>query len=310
VSCLGLGLAALGRPAYITSGRTDDLGGERSTASMERRCHDVLDAAYAGGIRYVDAARSYGLAEAFLASWLARRRPGDPVFVASKWGYRYVGDWQMHAPVHETKDLSFEALVRQLGESRGILGNHLNLYQIHSATIESGVLRNQQVIRELARLRATGVEIGLTTTGPAQTDVIRQALMVKADGVSLFQSVQSTWNLLETSAGAALSEAHDYGWRVVIKEALANGRLSGRGEEHEIGPLIGMARELNVTADALALAAALRRPWADVVLSGAVTPEQLRSNLNAKQVAPVADWPSMAQVPGDYWASRAKRQWG
>jgi aryl-alcohol dehydrogenase-like predicted oxidoreductase len=33
----------------------------------------VLDAAYAGGIRYVDAARSYGRAEEFLADWLNSR---------------------------------------------------------------------------------------------------------------------------------------------------------------------------------------------------------------------------------------------
>ena len=31
------------------------------------------DAAYAAGVRYVDAARSYGLAEEFLAGWLAER---------------------------------------------------------------------------------------------------------------------------------------------------------------------------------------------------------------------------------------------
>src|SRR4051812_45062644 len=73
VSPVGLGLAALGRPAYINVGRTEDLGLDRSMAIMERRCHEMLDAAYALGIRYVDAARSYGMAEAFLSRWLSRR---------------------------------------------------------------------------------------------------------------------------------------------------------------------------------------------------------------------------------------------
>ena len=45
VSSLGLGLAALGRPAYINLGRDQDLGAARSLAAMERRCHDVLDVA-------------------------------------------------------------------------------------------------------------------------------------------------------------------------------------------------------------------------------------------------------------------------
>ena len=62
---LGLGLAALGRPAYITLGRQSDLGADRSAADLERRCHAMLDAAYAAGIRYIDAARSYGLAEQY-----------------------------------------------------------------------------------------------------------------------------------------------------------------------------------------------------------------------------------------------------
>ena len=45
----------------------------------------MLDAAFADGVRYLDAARSYGLAEAFLASWLEQRRlqPSD-VTVGSK----------------------------------------------------------------------------------------------------------------------------------------------------------------------------------------------------------------------------------
>jgi aryl-alcohol dehydrogenase-like predicted oxidoreductase len=56
VSRLGLGLAALGRLAYNTLGRKRDRGVDRSVANLERRCHEMLDAAYAAGIRYVDAA--------------------------------------------------------------------------------------------------------------------------------------------------------------------------------------------------------------------------------------------------------------
>jgi aryl-alcohol dehydrogenase-like predicted oxidoreductase len=55
VSRIGLGLAALGRPAYINLGRQRDLGAYRSVAELERRCHEMLDAAYAAGIRYFDA---------------------------------------------------------------------------------------------------------------------------------------------------------------------------------------------------------------------------------------------------------------
>jgi aryl-alcohol dehydrogenase-like predicted oxidoreductase len=41
---------------------------------MEAHANAVLDAAWAAGIRYFDAARSYGRAEQFLASWLSARQ--------------------------------------------------------------------------------------------------------------------------------------------------------------------------------------------------------------------------------------------
>jgi aryl-alcohol dehydrogenase-like predicted oxidoreductase len=70
VTAIGLGLAALGRPGYLNVGHGVDLGSDRSEAALELRTHEVLDAAYAAGVRYFDAARSYGRAEAFLSSWL------------------------------------------------------------------------------------------------------------------------------------------------------------------------------------------------------------------------------------------------
>jgi aryl-alcohol dehydrogenase-like predicted oxidoreductase len=47
--------------------------------------HALLDAAHAAGVRYLDAARSYGYAEEFLSSWLEQRKiaPGE-VTVGSK----------------------------------------------------------------------------------------------------------------------------------------------------------------------------------------------------------------------------------
>src|SRR3954471_14316652 len=96
VSRIGLGLAALGRPGYINLGHAADLGGEHEVTAMEARAHAVLDAAWDAGVRYYDAARSYGRAEEFLARWLAARRI-DPegVAVGSKWGYTYTAGWRV-----------------------------------------------------------------------------------------------------------------------------------------------------------------------------------------------------------------------
>jgi aryl-alcohol dehydrogenase-like predicted oxidoreductase len=294
VSPIGLGLAALGRPAYITTDRRHDIGDDRSVETMERRCHEMLDAAYACGIRYVDAARSYGLAETFLANWLnARQLPDDGLTVGSKWGYEYTGAWRMDAPAHEVKDLSFEALRKQYAESRALLGRRLGLYQIHSATLESGVLDDRRVLGELARLRSDGLAIGVTVTGPKQGEIVRRAMGVQVDGVNPFQTVQATWNLLETSAGPALAEAHDRGWGVVLKEVLANGRLADRQDA--------------------AFAAAVSQPWVDVVLSGAVTTGQLQNNLRALEISEraggIGDSQATVQPPDQYWNDRRALKW-
>jgi aryl-alcohol dehydrogenase-like predicted oxidoreductase len=310
VTEIGLGLAALGRPAYIDLSRGEDLGPDRSRETMERRAHEVLDAAAQAGIRYIDAARSYGDAEAFLASWLKLRTPTD-ITVGSKWGYTYMGDWRMDADVQEVKDHSLDALRRQLSESTALLGDRLDLYQIHSATLESGVLEDLAVLAELNLLRSRGIAVGLSVSGPRQADTIFRALEVAVDGVNPFQSVQATWNILEPSSGEALLAAHQAGWGVIVKEALANGRLAGRAEAPPVVERI--ARRHRATADQVALAAVLANPWADVVLSGAVTVDQLESNAGATEVeleaAERAALLRSAEPAERYWRTRAALAW-
>jgi aryl-alcohol dehydrogenase-like predicted oxidoreductase len=309
VSRMGLGLAATGRPAYITTHREADFGDDRSEDALRARTWELLDAAYAAGVRYVDVARSYGSAESFLSQWFATRGDRRDVVVGSKWGYTYVGGWDMAAPVQEVKDLSLGTFERQYRETIALLGDRLRLYQVHSLTVESGAFEDSVLLSELARLRRDGLLLGITTTGPQQGETIARALEVRVDGVELFSSVQATWNLLETSAGDALAEASDAGWAVLVKEALANGRLAGGGDAAAAGsPLGEEAAAVAVAPDALALAAVLARPWVTVVLSGAATVVQLLSNLRATDVV-FGGLPEMAESAEQYWAERSARRW-
>jgi aryl-alcohol dehydrogenase-like predicted oxidoreductase len=154
------------------------------------------------------------------------------------------------------------------------------------------------------------VSIGFSTSGPAQAEAIRAALAVTVDGEPLFRTVQSTYNALETSAAPALAEAHDAGLTVIVKEGMANGRLAGPDAPDA---LKAVAEETSYGCDAVALAFVLRRPWAGVVLSGAATPLQLASNLQAAVVdldeEQLARLATLAEDPHAYWDKRGQLPW-
>ncbi|MBV7695447.1 aldo/keto reductase [Streptomyces sp. TRM70350] len=307
---LGLGLAAVGRPGYINLGRDQDLGEDRSVETLRTRTHELLDAAYAQGVRYFDVARSYGRSEEFLADWLNAHPEIDDIVVGSKWGYTYTADWSTDAERHEVKDHSLATFERQRAESTELLGDRLDLYQIHSVTPDSPALTDKDLHARLAEAAAQGLTIGFSTTGPAQADAVRAALEVTVDGERLFRTVQSTYNALETSAAPALAEAHDAGLTVIVKEGMANGRLA---EPHAPDALKAVAAETSLGCDAIALALILRQPWAGVVLSGAATTVQLASNLHAAVVDldenQLARLATLVEEPGAYWERRGQLPW-
>ncbi|MER6954563.1 MULTISPECIES: aldo/keto reductase [unclassified Streptomyces] len=307
---IGFGLAAVGRPGYINLGRDDDLGADRTVESLRTRTHELLDAAYAQGVRYFDAARSYGRSEEFLADWLKVRPDVDDIVVGSKWGYTYTADWTTDADKHEVKDHGLATYERQRAETAELLGARLDLYQIHSVTPDSPALTDKELHAKLAEAAAQGLTVGFSTSGPAQADAIRAALAVTVDGEPLFRTVQSTYNALETSAGPALAEAHDAGLTVIVKEGMANGRLAA---PYAPDVLKAVAGETSLGCDAVALAVILRRPWAGVVLSGAATAAQLASNLHAAVVDLDDDQLDrlavLAEDPRAYWERRGSLPW-
>ncbi|MFF2949895.1 aldo/keto reductase [Kitasatospora sp. NPDC057965] len=316
IARFGLGTAAVGRPGYITLGRDLDLPADRTVDALRERTHTLLDAAFAAGVRYFDTARSYGRAEEFLGGWLAARpQAAREVTVGSKWGYTYTADWRASGvPVHEVKEHSTAVFERQIEETRAMLGGLPDVYLVHSVTPDSPALTDPALHAGLAALAAEGVRVGLSTSGPAQAAAVRAALEVTVDGRPLFAAVQSTWNLLEPSAGPALAEAQQAGWLVVVKEAMANGRLADRNATGpDTAALRTLAARTGASCDALALAAVAAQPWADVVLSGAATTGQLASNLEAVgltvDAAGLAGLAALAEPAEEYWRTRSALPW-
>ncbi len=317
---LGLGMASLGRPGYINLGHGQDLK-NHSISAVRNNAFEVLNKAWQSGIRHFDMARSYGRAEEFVSQWIKDESISpQEITLSSKWGYTYTAAWKVQTPdgvAHEVKRHELPVLKRQYSSSLSQLGEHLKLYQIHSATQESGVLENPAVLQFLNRIRQTGTSIGLSVSGPGQSETIEKALTIKVEGEHLFQSVQATWNLLERSAEDALQKAHDLGLKVIIKESVANGRLTSRNQTPDFRPrhdrLSQLAEQEETTMDAISIAAALNRPWAATVLSGATTVDQLASNITATTLTWSDELETqtskIAETPNEYWNSRAKLDW-
>lgn len=194
-----------------------------------------------------------------------------------------------------------------------ILGKYINLYQIHSATFESGVLKNNDVHQALHKCKKeNGISIGLSVSSPKQDDVIHKAMTIEVDGLKLFDSVQCTFNLLEQRPAPCLLKAHEAGIDVIIKEGMANGRVLQN-------PIIQeYSKKLSCSPDQLALACILAQPFQPRVLSGAVTPDQLESNLRAEAIAVRlrADTVMLAEIMDKtrmdsetYWSDRSMLAW-
>jgi len=297
---------------------------QRTVETMQEQANKVMDALFSlnntnkSTVPWLDCARSYGLSEQFVGDYLRRKNIGPrDVYVSSKWGYTYVADFQVslaQGEPHEVKDHSTENFLKQLKETEALIGDYVDLYQIHSATFESGILTDTKAHKALADTKkARGWKMGLSVSSPRQGDVIRKAMEITVDKTRLFDSVQCTWNLLEQSASEALLELHEAGWDIIIKEGLANGRVLRNPHVQDC------AKQLGCAPDQLALAAILAQPFAPRVLSGAVTSEQLESNWKAQEIVDQLQADNgrlLEEIMGqcrmkseDYWAERSALAW-
>ncbi len=306
---IGLGMAALGRPEYINI-RMHPVA-DSSVDAFKLNSFEVLDAAYASGVRFFDTAPSYGKGESFLKEWHSLRNHNDAL-LSSKWGYTYVAGWNLgYKGAHEIKEHSIDKLHEQWAYSKTLLP-HLKVYQIHSATFESGVLVNEAVLDALYDLkRSTGVKIGLTVSGVSQKEILKAAFSIQKNGELLFDSYQLTFNIFEQSVVAILTEIKAAGKFVIVKEGLANGRVFL--ENSASATLQSLADKYKVGIDAIALRYCMDAIDSDIVLSGAFSKEQLLQNLKANEFSLTSDevvvLSKYAMSEQKYWSQRTDLSW-
>ena len=280
---MGLGLAALGRPEYINL--RNQLDSDKSIEAYRENAFKVMDYAYKNGIRHFDTAASYGKGEQFLLDW-NRRHAYKDVHLSSKWGYSYVANWEIgYKGAHEIKEHSLAKLIEQWQKAREMLPA-LETYQIHSATFESAVLENTEVLQMLQKIKeSAGLKIGISVSGSNQSEILRAALSVKVNDSPLFDSYQATFNILEQSCFSILQEIIQSNKTIIVKEGLANGRLFENQKFSHYNPLYKLLNDLSkkygVGPDAIALRFIMDSLQPQLVLSGASNTLQLGQNLKA-----------------------------
>jgi len=311
---LGLGTAALGRPQYINV-RTESCDNSDLTA-FKKQSFAVLEEAYNLGIRYFDTAPGYGLAEELVLEWL-QTKDDKSIEIATKWGYTYTANFDANAKVHEIKEHSLAKLKEQWNYSKQLLP-YLKVYQIHSATLETGVLENKEVLAYLAYLKKEfNLKIGLTTTGTNQLEVIKKALNILVDGESIFDIFQVTYNFLDQSLLEISAELVRQNKSIVIKEALANGRVFSNEKypnyKKMYAALEQIAKKHDVGVDAISLKYCSQTISNAIVLSGASSTEQLKENLKLNSFTlssdEIAILNSLKIATELYWSERKQLVW-
>lgn len=310
-----MGLAAIGRPQYINVRQESD--GDKSEQYYRNNAFKMLDFAYDQGIRHFDTAPSYGKGEEFLQQWY-QQNPFKDVSFSTKWGYTYVANWDLgYNKPHEVKEHSLKKLLEQWSVSRNLLPA-LKVYQIHSATFESGVLENTEVLDQLYKIKKeTGLKIGISASGERQSEIVNFASQIKTNNEPLFESFQVTYNILETSTHEILERLIEAGSLVIIKEALANGRVFKNDDYiHYKGLYADLERlssKYKVSIDAIALRFVIDYLQPGIVLSGASNRHQLSENVKAlnfkldnKELISLKQHTVNSNF---YWNERKKLEW-
>lgn len=312
---IGLGTATIGRPHYINI-KTNLSDEPFNKQNFILKGKSMLTEAYKQGVRHFDTAPGYGIAERILLEWISEFQPKD-ITISTKWGYTYVANFNRNVNVHEIKEHSLDKLNEQWEVSKHLLP-YLNIYQIHSATLDSGVLENREVLKRLSQLKQEyNLKIGLSTSGNNQNEIIEKALSVKVDNNTLFDSFQVTFNVFDQSLLKITPLLKQENKTIIVKEALANGRVFPNADynhyKHTYELLEFLSNKYNTSIDAVALRFCLDIINPLMVLSGASEKNHLASNmmannfkLNTEEINQIK---KLVINPISYWKERKQLPW-
>ena len=147
--------------------------------------------------------------------------------------------------------------------------------------------------------------------------MIKKALDVLVGGHQVFDMFQVTYNFLDQSLQEVFEELLHQNKSIVIKEALANGRVfRNKNYPHYnkmYSILEGLSEKHNVGVDAISLKYCEQTIPNSMVLSGASSIRQLQENVKLNNFSlskeDIKSLNSFKKSPDFYWSERKKLQW-
>lgn len=295
-------LGSTGLPVSVVGIGTWQFGGEWGRTYDVPEVRAILDRARDLGINLLDTAECYGdhVSERLIGEAIEGRR--DEWFVATKFGHRYLGDFE------RDQLWSAEDVLRQLDASlEALRTDHVDLYQFHSGSDEA--FDDPELWQALAdqvkagRIRHLGISIG-------RNDNVHQTRRAREVGAEAIQVVYNRLDRTPEQDVFPLCQSHDLG--VLARVPLASGYLTGkyrpddsfdepsdvrsRHDRAEVRRKLEEAERIRheevpegVDMATWALAWCLQHPAVSCVIPGCKSVEQVEANAKAADLDLVRD---------------------
>jgi aryl-alcohol dehydrogenase-like predicted oxidoreductase len=272
----GLPTAILGRTGQEVTrlgfGAMEIRGTPRGRAVTDEQAETILNAVLDAGITFIDTARSYGLSEEYIGSYIAGRR--SEYFLATKGGRYQAGE----------TDWTQEHLYRGVEESlQRLQVDYVDTLQLHSPTVEE--VERGNLVAGLRKLREQGKVrwLGNSTRLPDLPTFLEWGV---------FDVFQIPYSALERTHEDLITKAAEAGIGTVIRGGVAKGEPgAGRGsaevwrkfEEASLDEL----REAGESRTSFMLRFTLTHPHVHTIIVGTQRPEHLRENVQAALRGPL-----------------------
>ena len=297
VSALSLGAMTFGEAKGFMKGvHSDDVEARR-----------VFDAALDAGMDTVDTANGYaeGRSEELLGQWMKGRR--HAVTLATKVRFPTLGGT---APMHPNESgLSRQSIVWNCEQSlKRLQTNFIDLYQVH---MQDRSVPIEETLRAFDDLVRAGKVRYIGCSNYTGYRLVESLWIADRGSFPRYEGVQLNWNLVARDAERELvPAARTFGLGLLVWSPLARGFLSGKYRKGQPPPagtrleawkdswamtatdqnwrtldgVLSVAKRLDTTPAAVALAWLLAKPEVSSVIVGARNVPQLQDNLRALQL--------------------------